>query len=224
MRRLAAFLLLSLLLGALPQPAHADITAEYYVWGVIGPTMKIQVADNGNARVEMGRHLVAIRRDGVMYLVRGDERGLFVLPEDEFRRIEAQLERERGPLFPEMASQDARIVEAGEEIVGGRRGIVLLIEEADGRVSERDTAFVVSPDPDLRPVGEVVAGIFGRSGGTAAMPGPLADIHARGTLIRMWFMLRLERTSNEPIPPAAFELPGPVVGGEEARLRLGPAW
>ncbi len=225
-----AFLLVLLLLGTVPHPAHADITAEYYIWGIIGPTMKVQVADNGNARVEMGGHLAAIQRDGVLYLVRGDASGPFVLRKGEFDRIQAQLED--GALFPSEEMEGARIVEAGEEVVGGRRGTVLLLEGPEDRAQDqtqgpgRDMAFVVSPDPDLRPVGAVVAQIFGGTGmpGSAAPPAILADLHARGTLIRMWFMLRLERTHNEPIPPAAFDLPGPIVSGEEARARLGPAW
>lgn len=225
MRRLASFLLL-LLLAILPHPALADITAEYYVWGPIGPTMKVQVADNGDARVEMGGHLAAIRRNGVMYLVREDARGLFVLRKDEFDRIEAQLERERGPLFSDAEMEGARIVEAGEETVGGRRGTVLLIQEPGERADAREMAFVVSRDLDLRPVGEVVAQVFGRPGSPIPMPAldHVADIFARGTLIRMWVLLRLERTSGERIPPTAFDLPGPIVSGEEARRRLGPAW
>jgi hypothetical protein len=172
----------------------------------------------------MGGHLAAIRRDGVMYLVRGDAQGRFLLREDEFERIEAQLQRERGPAFPEADIRGASIVEAGEEVVGGRRGIVLLIREADGRVNAQDMAFVVSPDPELRPVGEIVARIFGRAPDSFPLSNLIADLHARGTLIRMWFMVRLERTSREPIPPGAFDLPGPIVSGEEARRRLGPAW
>lgn len=225
MRRLAPFMLW-LLLATLPQPALADITAEYYVWGPIGPTMKVQVAHNGDARLELGGHLAAIRRNGVMYLVRGDRRGPFVVRKDEFDRIEAQLERDRGPLVSDAEMEGARIVEAGEETVGGRRGTVLLIQGPGERGGDPETAFVVSEDPDLRPVGEVVGQFFGGPGGPIPMPGldRIADIFARGTLIRMWVLLRLERTSSERIPPTAFDLPGPIVSGEEARSRLGPAW
>lgn len=225
MLRLAA-LLAVLVLVALPRPAHADITAEYYVWGPIGPTMKVQVADNGNARVEMGGHLTAIQRDGVLYLVRADDAGSFVFRKDEFDRIEAEM---LDPdLFPTERAQGVRIVEAGEETVGGRRGIALFLEEPGdpARDQERDQAFVVSPDDDLRPVGALVAQIWGGPMTPGALPRLqlMADIHARGTLIRMPLLLRLERTNNEPIPPAAFELPGPIVSGDEARARLGRAW
>lgn len=223
MRRLALFLLL-LLPAIAPAPARADITAEYYVWGVIGPTMRVQVAAGGNARVEMGGRLAAIRRDGVMYLLRSDARGQFLLREDEFNRIEAQLQRDQRSPVPEADLRGVGIVEAGEEVVAGRRGIVLLIREADGRVNRQDMAFVVSRDADLAPVGEIVAAIFGRAREGFPLSNLIADLHARGTVIRMWSLLRLERTSSEPIPPGAFDLVGPILGGDEARRRLGRAW
>lgn len=208
-------------------PARADITADYHAWGPIGPAMKVQVADSGDARVEMGGQLVAVRRDGVTYLVRHDDRGRFVLTIDEFERIEAGLTRE-DPLPDELAAAgDATLVEAGTEVVAGRTGTVLLFADEGGRAGPSELAFVVSADADLRPVGSVMARIFG---GGAAMPMPapiralLAEVDRRGTLIRMGFMLRLAGTSRERIPAAAFELPGPVVTGDEAHARLGRAW
>lgn len=219
-------ILLALLFAIAPDPARADITAEYYVWGPIGPAMKVQVADNGDARVEMGGELVAIRRDGVMYLVREDSRGLFLLRMDEFERIEAQLNRERGPLLPDGDLDGTVIVEAGEETVGGRRGTILVFQTPGEDPSPPDMAFVVSQDPDLRPVGEIVAMVFARPGGLSPMPirAAIAEIFARGTLLRMWTLVRLERTNSEAIPRTAFDLPGPIVSAEEARRRLGPAW
>jgi hypothetical protein len=209
------------------EPAQADITADYYVWGPIGPTMKVQVSDSGDARVEMGGHLAAIRRNGIMYLVRADEQGTFVLTFAEFERIEASLMDEQS--WPaEIASVgNATIVEAGTEVVGGRTGTVLLFPDEGGRTGSAEFAFVVSGDADLRPVGAVVATIFGR-GPSTPMPAPVRrlvdQVHARGTLIRMWFMLRLTGTSSERIPPEAFELPGPVLTADEAYARLGHAW
>lgn len=216
-----------LLWAVASRPAQADITADYYVWGTIGPTMKVQVADNGHARVEMGGHLVAIRRDGITYLVHTDEQGAFVVTADEFARIEASLT----PNEPFAAESDmvrgARIVEAGTEMVGGRTGRILLVQGEGDQAQSPEFAFVVSDDADLRPVGSVIAMIFGTPG---AMPmaspvrGLIEQIHARGTLIRMWSLLRLTGTSSEPIPAAAFDLPGPILTGDEAYARLGRAW
>lgn len=225
MRRLVFFLTM-VVLGALAQPAHADITAEYYVWGIIGPSMKVRVAVNGNARVEMNDHPVAIRRDGVTYLVREDEQGPFVLRKDEFDRIETQIGEDPDFAADAAGFDEVMIVEAGEEIVGGRRGTVLLLATPGEPAGSAEMAFVVTQDPDLMPVGPVVAEIFGSVTGLGQNPvsDTIADIHARGTLIRMWFMIRLERTDDEPIPASAFDLPGPIVNGEEARARLGAAW
>jgi len=218
--------LLILVLALLAQPAHADITANYHVWGPLGPTMKVQVAENGDARVELGGGLAGIRRGGVMYLVREDAAGSFVLRHDEFQRIEAQQPPHPAltALMPDL--RNASIVEAGEETVGGRKGIILLMKDEAGQTGDSEMAWVVSPDPDLRPVGSIVATFFG-----AAAPflgGAFADViravHDRGALIRMWFMLRLEETTDEPIPASAFDLPGPILSGEEAKARLGPAW
>jgi hypothetical protein len=224
---LLAVLLLS---AAGAEPARADITANYYVWGPIGPEMKVQVSDRGDARVEMGGHLTAIRRGGIMYLVRKDDRGTFVMTADEFERIEARLAA-ADPLPPELAGAgDVRVVEAGTEVVGGRRGTVLLVHdetEPVGAPQSTEMAFVVSDDADLRPLGPVIARMFG---GGAAMPMPpavrsmLDQVHSRGTLVRMWSLLRLTGTSREPIPPRAFALPGPVLNGDEAYARLSRAW
>lgn len=117
--RFRFWLSIAMLLWAVAsRPAQADITADYYVWGTIGPTMKVQVADNGHARVEMGGHLVAIRRDGITYLVHTDEQGAFVVTADEFARIEASLTPD--DLFAAESDmvRGARIVEAGTEMVG----------------------------------------------------------------------------------------------------------
>ena len=62
------------------------------------------------------------------------------------------------------------------------------------------------------------------AGGLFPMNGQIREIFARGTLIRMAFLVRLERTSRDPVPATAFELPGPELNGEEAEARLGPAW
>lgn len=223
-----AFLRLSiaaLLWAAGSQSAEADITATYDAWGPIGPTLVVQVSDRGDARVEMGGRLVAIRRDGTMYLVRSDDRGTFVLTAGEFERIEASLMRDHP--FPDdsPATENVRVVEAGTEVVGGRTGTVLLFEE-EGRLPESsELAFVVSSDPDLAPVGPVMAQIFG--GVALPMPEPVRrsinEVHRRGTPIRMWVLIRLTGTSSERIPASAFDLPGPVVSGEEAYRRLGRA-
>jgi hypothetical protein len=207
-------------------PARADITADYYLWGIIGPTMRVQVSDSGNARVEMGKRLVAIRRNGVMYLVRGDDQGEFVLTVDEFGRIETSLTGD-DLLEVEVPDGNVKVIDAGTEVVGGRTGIVLMFQEGTARPKSTDLSFVVNNDADLRPIGPVVSTLFGPAS-TVPMPAPvrrmLEQVHGRGTLIRMWFMLRLTGTSNESIPVTAFELPGPVLTGEEAYARLGRAW
>ena len=209
------------------EPAQADITADYYAWGPIGPTMKVQVSDSGDARVEMGGQLAAIRRNGIMYLVRADDQGTFVLTYDEFVRIEASLMDEDSWPAEVASVGNATLIEAGTEVVGGRTGTVLIVQDESAGTDSSEFAFVVSDDADLRPVGEVVAAIFGR-GASTPMPALVRrleeQVHARGTLIRMWFMLRLTGTSNERIPPEAFELPGPVLTGDEAYARLGRAW
>jgi hypothetical protein len=130
---LARFLV-PVLVAALPVPIHADITAEYYAWGPIGPTITVQVADNGDARVEMGGHLAAIRRDGVMYLVREDAQGVFVLRQDEFDRVEAGRWTGLEAALPELGDfPSAQVVKRGTEEVGGYQGIVLEFGESPAK-------------------------------------------------------------------------------------------
>ena len=120
-------LLLFLTLLAWGHRVQADVIADYYVWGPIGPSMRIEVSDHGNARIQMRGETVAIRRDGIFYLVRRDEHGSFVILEEEFARIEARKLREMGDV-PELTDMpSARLVERGVETVGGREGIVLLL-------------------------------------------------------------------------------------------------
>ena len=226
MRGFAWLSLTLLLTGA--TAARADITAEYSVYGprALGRSMIVEVADNGDARILMhDGETVAIRRDGILYLVRRDAQGSFVLTFDEFARTEARLERESGaPIeFPELPP--ARVVECGTETVAGRRGVVLTLLGPDETECAPDFAFVMTSDPDLAPVGPLVAAISAGLGPEPIFPwaDQLREIFARGTLIQN-FMLRLERTSDARIAPDAFELPGPVLSGDEARARLGPAW
>jgi hypothetical protein len=223
MRWAGLLIVLASLLWA--RSAQADVTAHYYVWGPLGPSMSIAVADNGDARIQIRGKTVAIRRGGVDYLVRGDASGPFVLRADEFARIEARKLREHGglPGVPDTAS--ARIVEYGIETVGGREGRILQLEEEGKASSDTHFAFVVNSDSDLAPVGPLVAMLFGaKSHDIDPALDLFRDVTSRGTLIRMAFMLRLERTSDQPIAPAAFALPGPEVSGEEAERRLGRAW
>src|SRR5688572_16850589 len=143
------------------RPAQADVTAHYYVWGPLGPSMSIAVADNGDARIQIRGKTVAIRRDGVDYLVRGDASERFVLRADEFARIEARKLREMGglPEVPDMGP--ARIVEHGVETVGGREGKVLLLGEEGKTASDTSFGFVINSDSDLAPVGPLIAMFFG---------------------------------------------------------------
>jgi hypothetical protein len=222
MRRLA-WLSLPLFL-AWSNAARADITAEYSVQGprALDLSMIVEVADNGDARILMhDGETMAIRRDGILYQVHRDAQGSFVLTWEEFARIQAQVERESGPTWPE--APPARIVECGTDTVAGRQGVVLTMQGPDETDCSRGLAFVVNSDADLAPVGPLVAAMFGGPGlETVPYIALLREIYLRGTLIRN-FMLRLERTSDARIPPAVFELPGPVLGGEAARARLGPA-
>lgn len=210
------------------QPGRADITAIYALSGprALGSTLIVEVADNGDARITADDgQTVAIRRDGTLYLARRDENGPFMVPSDEFARIEESKAREADGLPGLVELPPVRIEECGTEIVGGRRGVVLALLEQEETVCDPSFAFVVNSDADLAPVGPLVAAIVGGFGADAGFPlaDQLREVFARGTLIRS-FMLRLESTSDAAIPASAFELPGPVVSGAEAEARLGPAW
>jgi len=220
------FMVLAFLTLAWGQPAQADIIADYYVWGPLGPSMRVEASDNGDARIQMHDEIVGIRRGGIFYLVRRDAQGSFAIREDEFARVEARRQSETGGLpAPPFDLSTVRLVERGRETVGGHEGAVLVLEAPGEPASDGSFAFVVSSDSDLAPIGPVVAKIFGIGVGSPFPMGDQVDeILARGTLIRMAFMLRLERTSHESIPEGAFELPGPILNGDEAEARLGRAW
>jgi|GEM_PF-5682757 len=230
MRRITGFLLLLLLASV--QTARADITAQYHLWGVIGPILKVEVAENGNARVSMRHGTALIRRDNILYHVESDDQGTFLVREEDFRSYHRRVIAEGGlPELPPMQAGDLEIVELGLETVGGREGKVMAVQPRGQPLGEaerkelRQFATVISSDPDLAPVGPLVTSIFGGDL-LEGLPGmkdifaKMREISERGAPIRIGWFLALETTSNEPIPATAFDLPGPVVSGEEAAIRL----
>jgi hypothetical protein len=229
MRRLACFVLLMV---AAVQPARADITAEYRLWGVIGPVFKVEVANNGNARVQLRHGTAVIRRDGILYHVQRDADGAFLIPNPDFTAYHRRITAEAGaPDLPALPDAALEIIELGTEKVGGRTGMVLGVSERGRTLPEaernemRPFAVVISQDRDLAPVGPLVNGVFGAEiagalPGAADVMGRMREIYQRGTPIRIAWFLMLERTSNRAIPAEAFDLPGPVLTGEQAERRL----
>jgi hypothetical protein len=230
-------------------PARADVTARYAMGPEPNsmPAMVVEVNDRGDSRVVMGNAMAVLTLDGVTYLLMADLRGTFVARQDDAIAMVAEQARalmssqastrshETPP--PRLSGPDAGTVQGGTETVGGRTGTIWWLRT--GReASPTDMDFVVCTDPDLAPVGRVLAQQLAASRSAAGqMIGPeitngrgglfdgIVAIFERGTVIRWSRLYRLESVDSHPISASEFVLPSaPLTRAQlEARLGWGPA-
>lgn len=218
---------------AISTPATADITATYGVSGGRLPNMVIRVNDRGDSRTTTGNQMAVLTVGGETYIVMADLNGLFAVRQGDVMTAFSDLVAGQSP---ELASSDEtsgahspsyEIVEAGTETVGGREGTVLSVrrEGQDPDIADR---YVVSRDPRLAPIGAVLARQFSAS--TNAMRGVadvtgfwayIADIFARGTVIRFGNLFRLESVDEGEIPSSEFALPETILTRDEFAARMG---
>lgn len=237
-------LIIALAVAAAATPAAADVTAHYVAGPVANgvPLMTIEVNDRGDTRVAMGNRSAVLTVDGVTYLVQADLGGVYVARQDDFLAVSIENARTMmGPDFhpPAHPSRPAsaepeplRVVQGGTETVGGRTGTVWQLRDAHARPGVAGFDFVVSTDPDLAPIGRLLAdqNRASREGlrqlvGTEAIDSTgffsgIADIFSRGTVIRMGRIMRLDSVDTRPIPAADFVLPSPPLTREQLAARM----
>ena len=143
------------LLALAPSPALADVTARY---GVDGKELVVEVDEGGNSRVELAGKFAIIRRDGTDYLVVHEKAGPKVF---EFQAVAALFKT----ALPKAAAPEAEKMRFGIEpgpasaAVAGRVGSVWLLRMVEGteRNRKQHVEIVMSPDPQLAPVGQAIA-------------------------------------------------------------------
>lgn len=240
-------LLVAVLVLLLASPAAADITARYVSGFNASMTMVVEVNDRGDSRVSMGNQMAVLTLDGQAYVLTADLAGTYAVKhEDMIAVIAAQgraMMAEMGHLPTEAAAPEAprmTAVQQGTETVAGRAGTVWAVlrpGEAGARTDgalQASLEFVVNTDPDLAPVGRVLASQYGASlegmdrmlgvpfgAGDGGMSAAMRSIFERGTVIRFGRMFRLDSVDANPVPASQFVLPATVLTREQYAARSG---
>lgn len=220
-------------------PALADVTLRYAPGPGGGPRLTIEADDAGRVRAEGANGQVMIIRDGEIYLIpprpdRAPDGVVVVGRLEDFAAVTMEMLQRlmgEGALFP--ASSGYTLDERGTETVGSWQGAVYAIapdgvDETSGPAG-RALELVVSEDPALaagrRPSQQVFGALvrmigmaFG--GDPPALIAQAAGVLARGTALRLDREFQLESIAEGPVPPARFDLPGPVLSREALRAQL----
>ncbi len=228
---LGARLFLAALLALAPLPALADVTARYGMDG--DKELVVEAAEGGNSRVELPGKLAIIRRDGADYVVLYGKTGPKVF------ELQAMV-----GLMKAMLPKAAAAAEAGKvrfvaepgpasATVAGRTGSAWLLRmlEGPGQEHKGDVEIVTSSDPQLAPIGRIVARaaevaldfMAGFIPESTQFGAAARDILARGTPLRIQpvdagkpgkTVLVLRSVDTAAIDPKHFELPAPVIPAE----------
>jgi hypothetical protein len=229
--------LFAALLALLPMPALADVTAHYTAGK---DAFRIEVDEGGNSRAGIDGKFLIIRRDNVDYLVvyMGGQAKAVEL-DDLIATAKAQI-----PAMPEMPGEGgmkfelAAVGNAGP--VGADPSITLWSfgpaagAGGDAMPSGRKLLIAISPDPKLKPVGDVfrrtfdsLIGVFGSMFPDSTGFGPkLREVLGKGTPTSLTPegakapevtgpMLTLKSVDHAEIDPKRFELPVPVMTAAE---------
>jgi hypothetical protein len=218
------------------QPAAAGIVAHYRIGqGPEQRMMAIEVNDRGDSRADLGDGRVMLLLDGTVYVVETDAEGTYAARAEDAFALSMEdwsaSERPPGsepspdlePLPPKPPPPpQVRLIRGGSETIAGRTGTVWRIHDPAAPAGASAEEFVVSADPDLAPLNN----LLGPRRATA--PDPALDrngaaaarraIYRRGAILRAGRHLRLERVEIRPMP-GAFALPSPALSREALAAR-----
>lgn len=217
-------------------PAAADITARYVSPINNAVAMTVQVNDKGDSRVSMGNQIAFLTIGGDTYLLLSDLSGVYAVRQEDWIAFHAEIMREALPadFAQESGLPTYAVTEGSTETIGGRVGKVWWLR-AKGQPAPAAGAtrsgfdFVVSADSDLAPIGRALAkqmaasslmmtGVIGSMGNFSA---GLTEIFAKGTVIRMSRVFRLDGVDTHAVPASEFMLPPTVLTREQFAARNG---
>ena len=214
-------ILAALLALVLAAPAEADVTARFRQTD--GRPMVVEVNDFGESRMTVS-NAVYVTTGGVMYMILNDSQGIFVVRQQDFMALMAELLGVSGPNEASTGGDRVTILQAGSETLAGRAGTVFRLGAPQHPADSLE--LVISADPELAPLGPAMAAhiapFFETMSG--AMPGVSAavvELMARGTLIRLGDLWRLDSVEIAPVAPSAFALPSPPIDRAALAARLG---
>jgi hypothetical protein len=205
----------------LSSPALADITARYRQMIEPGEVV-VQANDRGESRMTVTDAAYVTTAAGT-HMILTDRQGTYVARQDDFLSLLDALSRATQPDAQPAASRPLAIREEGSETVAGRTGTKFRISLTEESVDAFEV--VISTDPELAPLGRVVAAHFAPffRTTTRAMPGlaeAVTDLLGRGTLLRFGPLFQLESLDAAPIPASAFALPSAPLSREALAARL----
>lgn len=216
-------------------PAAADVTARYVSPMTQAVAMTVEVNDKGDSRVSIDNQMALLTVNGVSYLLLSDLSGTYAVTQDDWIAVQMEMMR---AMMPHGFGQDAdgsdyEMVEGGTETIAGRSGKVWTLRMKTPRPVSAESPtgfdFVVSADPDLALVGRALAKTMGLSSAMMrAIRGPASslsaktdEVFAKGTVIRMSRVLRLDRVDSNPVPASEFALPATILTREQFATRSG---
>ncbi|NIJ21860.1 hypothetical protein FHS95_003571 [Sphingomonas naasensis] len=206
-----------------PLPAAADVTARYQLGS---EELSVEVDDGGDYRVELAGQFMLLRRAGAEYVVIFQQSEPCVVERQAFLDLVAAKLRSDTPRSL-ATQQNLALAKVGDEAVGGRRGT--LWTAGIDKPGANKIEAVMSADPDLAPVGKILAGTvdsalraFGDVLPMANLGDTMRELFAKGTPLRFVLMaeVRLKSVSTTAIDAARFALPGPVIDASTLDSKL----
>lgn len=214
-------------------PARADTIAVYASRSDdFAMTMTVEIADSGEARVEIGGPILekmpkgvaiyGIFRDGEDFMVNETPEGVSVIRTKDAMMLMAERQAmTKGQ--PGVGDKDApapQLVARGEMIVNGRTGTAFY-QRGDEKAGE--PMLVVSHDPMLSQLGREMARRFGKSAGGMKSMGfhvfgdSMLKALDGGTPLAFGGLTELQSVRHDPVPASRFALPAPPKTLEEIR-------
>ena len=219
MRRIA--MLAAATIMGIANPADAGLRAVYVDIGK-AKQLQIDVFDNGDARIaEVGSEDYGLLIDGQFYIVdiEGGKPTVARLAD-----VATAIDKVLPPIFKGLFDQPAAAmpktrlaIEAGEAgSAGGRDGRVYHVKGLDSSNPDKATDYLISEDPELKPVGAALEQFMNAALVPAApligamAPEMIAEtraIFALGTPIDVGGRFRLNLAGKAAFPAAYFRLP-----------------
>lgn len=207
-------------------PADAAMTAVYANPGAKSEGMRVEIADDGKLRVDLGEGIFTlIRREGRTYVVIGHGDDRLVADIEELRAASQESRAKTGAAmcasFAKLSSE-MKLVQRGSAVVQGRTGDMWFRQNSDG-TSPAKPDLVISHDPALAPLGAAIAEEYRAS--TSMLPdcpafneamAPMRAALTTGAPIAMQGM-ELVSLDAAAIDPHRFDLPAPPRTAEELR-------
>jgi hypothetical protein len=217
------------LLVGVASPALADLRAKYAKPGT-SFVMTVEIASNGDMRGDAGQPGASfVTRDGHGYYLKTTPAGTAVMRVEDMGAVMSEQMAKLDPKFRAEMQQHApvvKLVEKGTMTINGRSGTAYFMQADNGSLSSTPWA-VISKDPELSPLGSVMARQFEMSMatmsatmGTAPFANMLAVLKTGAPI--SFAGADLQSVDSSPIPASHFELPAKPESLDRVRQLMSP--